>query len=363
MHRRASSIARSEGGHDGLFGFAGAADPSASHAVRGTCGMTEDRPLIVVLGASGLVGSAVTAALARRPVRLRAVARRPSVVPGGPAGVEVRTADLTVSGELAAMVDGAAAVVDLIQYGGGWRAVDADPAESERVNVGVMADLVEILGKNGGPEPPLVVYAGAASQIGLPPERPIDGSEPDRPLTLYDRQKLAAETTLRTATTDLAVRGITLRLPTVFGLGPPETVSDRGIVMSMVRRALAGEPITMWHDGTVRRDVVHVDDIADAFLAALDHPDDLVGGHWPLGAGRGDMLGDVFREIADIVAARTGRPPVPVISVEPPADSPVTDFRSLTIDPSRFRSITGWRVRVPLSQALDRTVATLVDGR
>jgi nucleoside-diphosphate-sugar epimerase len=324
--------------------------------------MTEDRPLIVVLGASGLVGSAVTAALARRPVRLRAVARRPSVVPRGIAEVEVRTADLTVAGELGAVVDGAAAVFHLIQYGGGWRAVDDDPAGSERVNVGVMAELVEVAGRIGGAEPPLVLYAGAASQIGVPPDRPIDGREPDRPETIYDRQKLAAETILKEATAGRAVRGITLRLPTVFGLGPSATVRDRGVVMSMMRRALAGEPITMWHDGTVRRDVVHVDDIAEAFLAALDHPDGLVGGHWPIGAGRGDRLGDVFREIAGIVAVRTGRPAVPVVSVTPPAHSPVTDFRSVTIDSSRFRSITGWRPRVPLSQAMDRAIAALADG-
>jgi nucleoside-diphosphate-sugar epimerase len=40
----------------------------------------------------------------------------------------------------------------------------------------------------------------------------------------------------------------------------------------------------------------------------------------------------------------------------------VTDFRSVTIDSSRFRSITGWRPRVPLSQAMDRAIAALADG-
>jgi nucleoside-diphosphate-sugar epimerase len=322
----------------------------------------DHRPLVVVLGASGLVGSAVAAALTRRPVRLRAVARRRSVVPDGIAAVEIRTADLTDPAQLAAAVRGADAVIHLVQYGGGWRAVDDDPGGSERVNVGVMAGLVAALGPDAAGAAPLVLYSGAASQVGVVHGRPIDGTEPDRPETRYDRQKLAAETILKKATADGAVRGITVRLPTVFGLGPPETVRDRGVVMSMMRRALAGEPITMWHDGTVRREVVHVDDVAGAFLAALDRPDDLVGGHWPLGTGEGRPLGEVFRQVAEVVAAHTGRPAVPVVSVDPPAHSPVTDFDSVTIDSSRFASATGWRPRVPLRQALERAVVALADG-
>ncbi|WP_342342217.1 NAD-dependent epimerase/dehydratase family protein [Streptomyces agglomeratus] len=317
-------------------------------------------PAITVLGASGFVGSAVTAALARHPVRLRAVARRPSFVPGaGPARTEVRTADLTSPDELAAAVSGADVVVHLVTHSGGWRAAESDPA-SRAVNIGVMENLCEVLRRRraDGP-PPLVLYAGAASQIGLPPGTPIDGSEPDHPGTAYDRQKLGAERLLKAATEEGVLRGVSLRLPTVFGHVAAPHAEDRGVVAFMVRRALAGEPLTLWHDGTVKRDLVHVEDVADAFVAALGHPDALAGGHWLLGGGRGDPLGDVCRTVAALVAARLGKPPVPVVSVEPPADAPATDFRSVTIDSSPFRRVTGWRTRIPLHTALERTVTAL----
>ncbi|AXG82297.1 NAD-dependent epimerase/dehydratase family protein [Streptomyces paludis] len=315
--------------------------------------------MITVLGASGFVGSAVVRALARRPVRLRLVARRPAVPAPGPAGTTVVTADLTDRTALAEAVAGSDAVVHLLLGDGGWRAAESDPG-AERVNVGVLRDLVDLLRPAvPGAPPPLVVYGGAASQVGAPPREPLDGGEPDHPETAYDRQKLTAERLLMAATADGRVRGISLRLPTVYGEGAASGATDRGVVSAMARRALAGDALTMWHDGTVRRDLVHVDDVAAAFTAALDRPAPLVGGHWLIGAGRGDALGDVFRLVARAVSGHTGRPPVPVVSVEPPSHAPVTDFRSVTIDSSAFRAATGWHPRTTLPEGVDRTVAAL----
>lgn len=316
-------------------------------------------PLITVLGASGFVGSAVLHALAHRPVRLRAVARRPSAIPPGPAETTVVTADLTDRAALAAAVAGADAVVHLLLADGGWRAAENEPM-AERVNVGVMRDLIDVIGpRDGDGKPPLVVYGGAASQVGVPPREPLDGSEPDHPETAYDRQKLTAEQVLKKATAESLVRGVSLRLPTVFGESVAPAAGDRGIVSGMARRALAGDTLTMWHDGTVRRDLLHVEDVAAAFAATLDHPDSLVGDHCLIGADRSHALGDVFRLVARTVSEQTGLAPVAVESVEPPAHAPVTDFRSVTIDSSPFRAATGWQPRIPLTEGVRRTVAAL----
>lgn len=315
-----------------------------------------DRPLVAVLGATGFVGSAVLAALAGQELRLRAVARHPAAVPhGARADVEVVTADLTDRDALSTAVKDADVVIHALLCEGGWRAA-AEPG-GERTNVGVLRDLLDLVANPD--RPPLVIYAGAASQVGPPPNEPLDGSEPDLPGTVYDEQKLAAERLLLEASAAGMVRGVGLRLPTVYGEGTVPGTADRGVVAAMARRALAGQEITLWHDGTVRRDLVHIADIAAAFAAAVEHPAELAGRAWLLGAGRGDALGDVFRTVARHAAARTGRPPVPVVSVQPPAHAPETDFLSVTIDSTPFRSVTGWRPRVPLDEGLERTVAAL----
>jgi nucleoside-diphosphate-sugar epimerase len=325
--------------------------------------LTPSRPLVVVLGASGFIGSAVTRELARRQVRLRLVARKPVPVPiHRIAEVQTLTADLTKPGEMARCVAGADAVLHLVAHlggGSGWRVEDGDDT-AERVNVGLTLDLVEALRtcRSSGP-PPQVVFSGTTTQVGPTDRIRIDGGEEDRPGSTYDQHKLTSERALKAATAEGVLRGTTLRLPTVYGHGPLSTARDRGVVSTMARRALADEPLTIWHDGSVLRDLVYVDDVARAFVCALDHPDGVAGGHWLVGTGHGSRIGDVFAEIAEIAAEATGRPRVPVVPVDPPERSESADFRSTVIDPAPFEEVTGWSSEVSLTEGLRRTVAAL----
>ncbi|WP_060180053.1 NAD-dependent epimerase/dehydratase family protein [Streptomyces sp. IMTB 1903] len=308
------------------------------------------RPLVTVLGASGYIGSSVVALLRSRPVRLRTVSRRPCPVAGdGLAELDVRTADLTAPGAVADAVAGSDAVIHLVTHRsatGDWRTRDGDP-EGEHANVTVTLDLVESLGsgRTAGP-PPAVIYASTV----LPPGGPA-------PANTYERQKLASERILRAACAAGSLRGVVLRLPTVYGHGPVPGDLGRGVVAAMVRRGFACEPLTMWHDGTIERDLLHVDDAARAFLSALDHADALTGRHWDVGCGLGHGLGDVFRTIAEIIGRHTGRPPVPVLRVDPPDGATGLDFRSVRADSSAFRSVTGWAPRAVLRDALEQVVA------
>jgi nucleoside-diphosphate-sugar epimerase len=317
-------------------------------------------PLVVLLGATGFVGSAVLREVARRPVRIRAISRRPAQVPmDALAEMEVRTADLTEPGAMAAAVADADIVIHAIAYTKGsltWRISDGDSA-AERVNVGLVRDLVEALRDRETTAPLVkVLFTGAASQVGTSDKEVLDGTEPDLPKGEYDRQKLTAERVLLAANADGILHGASIRLPTVFGYGPQSTARDKGVVATMVRRALSGEQITMWHDGTIRRDLVFVEDVARALVAATDHVEALAGRYWLLGSGEGQPLGKVFTMIAQLAAQQSGKPPVAVVSTQPPAHAEPGDFRSVTIDSSALRAVTGWRPHVPLAEALRRTV-------
>ncbi|GAA1307851.1 NAD-dependent epimerase/dehydratase family protein [Saccharothrix xinjiangensis] len=301
---------------------------------------------VAVLGGSGFVGSAVAARLAAAGARVRVVARAPGAPPF-PA--EVVAADLTAPGAVAAAVSGADVVLPLVLFTGGgtWRVAEGGAADAARVNVGVVAEAVAAAGA-------AVVLAGSTSQVGPGAPERIDGSEPDRPESEYDRQKCAAERLV------LDAGGCSLRLPTVFG---PATASpDRGVVTAMARRALAGEPLTVWGAGDMERDLVFVEDVAEAFAAAVAHADRLAGRAWLVGSGAGVPVRALFELVAATVARHTGRPAVPVRSVPPPEHATPLDFRSLVADPSALARATGWRARVPLAEAVSRTVTALVQS-
>ncbi|WJV44440.1 NAD-dependent epimerase/dehydratase family protein [Streptomyces flavofungini] len=320
-----------------------------------------DPPCVAVLGASGFLGSAVAAMLARRHLRLRLVARRPSAVPADAvADVEVRAVDLTDTASLADAVGDVDAILHLVCHRSGARAwrTDDDPL-GEWVNVGMVHALVDILRAAPEARRPACVFAGSASQAGLTARDRVDGTEEDHPASGYDRHKTLAERALLDATREGVLRAVSVRLPTVYGESRTPTAVDGGVVTAMARRALADEPLTVWRDGTIGRDLLHVDDAARALVTALDRVGELAGRHWVVGTGRTTTLGDLFRAVARLTADATGRPPVPVVTVEPPDHATPVDFHSFTVDATAFHRATGWTPRVPLQVGLSRTVAAL----
>lgn len=324
-------------------------------------------PLIVVLGATGFVGSAVFRELAQHPVRIRAVSRRKVSVPENAlAEIEVFPADLTEPGQMAAAVAGADVVIHSLAYLAGastWRIADGD-AGAERVHVGLMQDLLQALGDRPASQAPAtVLFTGSITAAGSSDKEVLDGTEPDRPTGYYERLKLEAERLLLAADAAGTVRGACLRLTTLYGYSAGSTAKDKGIVSTMTRRAVAGEPLTMWHDGSVRRDLLHVDDVARAFWAAIPHMDELGGKRWLIGTGQGAPLGDVFSRVCALVAEQTGKDPVPLVSVEPPEYAEVSDFRSVTVDSSAFRAATGWKPQVSLEEGLRLTTEFCSSGR
>jgi nucleoside-diphosphate-sugar epimerase len=290
--------------------------------------------VIAVLGAGGYLGAATVAALAAGPEPVRAVARDHGPLP---AGVEAVTADLTAPGEPARAVAGCRAVVNLaarIDGPGTWRVAEGDTA-ADRVNGDLPAELVRLLAARA--EPAVLVLAGSATQDA--------GTGP------YDRQKRAAERLLLATP---GVRGVALRLPTITGLSPGPAGIGRGVLAAMVRRAVAGEPLVLWGDGAVRRDFLDVADTAAAIAAAVRHADRLGGRPWPLGTGAGIPLRSAFALVAGTVAGLTGRPPVPLRSVPPPAEATATDGQDTVVDPAAFRARTGWAAVVPLAGSVRR---------
>lgn len=292
-------------------------------------------PLVVVLGGGGYVGSAVVNELARLPVRLRVVSRRGRFpLPGA----EFRLTDLSEKGAVGRVAEDADVVVHLAAHIGGeksWRSADS---AAERINVGLMRDLVDSV--------PVVVFAST-----LQAEYLRGNSAGD-----YVTQKIAAEEILFRGLS----RGIALRLPTVYGCSPLSGSTGRGVISAMARKAVAGEPITMWHDGSVERDLLHVTDAAQAFIAALNHADQLAGRPWAIGTGRPHRLGEVFSALSGIVAGRTGKAPVPVITVPPPDYAESHDLESAAVDCTAFPAVTGWRPRVCLHDGLTSVARALV---
>ncbi|MBE0691307.1 MAG: NAD-dependent epimerase/dehydratase family protein, partial [Anaerolineae bacterium] len=232
-------------------------------------------------------------------------------------------------------------------------AANADPIADQAINVQPMLHLLETCRRHGGC--PTVCFASTVTVAGIPEHLPVDENHPDHPLTIYDLHKQMSEQYLRWYAEQDFVRGVTLRLSNVYGPGPRSGSTDRGILNQMVRRALAGESLTVYGAGDQVRDYLYVEDVAWAFIAAALNGESLNGRHFVIGSGEGHTIAEAMEMIAKSAEARTGRK-VPVIHVDPPATLSPIEKRNFIADSGRFRRITGWRPQWFLAEGIARTM-------
>jgi len=322
---------------------------------------------VAVLGAGGYLGTAILAALSRQPVTVRWVGRRLPVEGGsGPAGgaaatvpADVRIVQLDQPGAVARAVAGSDVVINLVADLGGsgsWRAT-RDRQRAETVDVGILRDLIEFAGERPGQ--PLGVIFASTTALNV-----ASSHHPSAERTTYERHKQLAESILDQATADGVLRGTSLRLPTLYGVSVAHgdlALGDTGrsAVHALIGQALTGGPVTMWGTGRNQRNLLHIDDAAAAFVAALWDLDLLAGRSWDVGAESGLRLRDLASTLIDHVAVISGEPAAPLITVEPPAHAAAHDLMDAVVDPRPFTAVTGWRPVRRLPDALHDTVRTL----
>jgi UDP-glucose 4-epimerase len=197
--------------------------------------------------------------------------------------------------------------------------------------------------------PPAFVFSSTAAVYGTPREVPIDEDHPKRPESPYGETKLAVEHALESYGRAYGLRWVALRYFNAAGADAAAGLGERHEpethLIPIVLDAAAGvRPSvsiygTHWPtpDGTCVRDYVHVLDLCEAHLAALEH---LVrgarSGAFNLGTGQGRSV----REVVDAVRRVTGRP-VPVVEAPERAGDPAV----LVAKVERAEKLLGWKAR------------------
>lgn len=197
------------------------------------------------------------------------------------------------------------------------------------------------------PSPPPFVFSSTAAVYGAPLEVPIGEDHPKRPESPYGESKLAVERALEAYGRAYGLRWAALRYFNAAGAHPEAGLGERHepethLIPLVVEAARGKRPAvslfgTRWPtpDGTCVRDYVHVRDLADAHIRALEHlTAGGVSGAFNLGTGRGHSV----REVIASVERVTGRP-VPVVEAAPRAGDPAVLVASV----ERAKTVLGWQ--------------------
>ncbi len=194
------------------------------------------------------------------------------------------------------------------------------------------------------------VFSSSASVYGDPVRLPIREEDPKSPGTPYGRSKWFFEQVLE----EKAARGIgsvSLRYFNAAGADPevelgewhdPEThLIPRALEVALGRKEHVEFCGSDYHtrDGTCVRDFVHVSDLADAHVAALDRlRQGSPGGAYNLGTG----VGHTVKEVIETCRRVTGRP-IPVAEAPRRPGDPA----ALVADIGKAQVELGWRPRHP----------------
>jgi UDP-glucose 4-epimerase len=193
----------------------------------------------------------------------------------------------------------------------------------------------------------VLVYTSTRQVYGRPLRLPVDEDHPTTPVDVNGINKLAAEYyhLLYHHTYDL--RSVVLRLTNTYG-PRQQIMNDRqGFVGVFLRRALLGQKIALWGDGSQRRDFDHVDDVVDALLLAA-RTEACLGHVYNLGAS-------VHYSLLELVEVLRSLKPFEVEQVPFPSDRKLIDIGDYYGDWSRFAAASGWSPRVELRQGLATT--------
>jgi UDP-glucose 4-epimerase len=195
-----------------------------------------------------------------------------------------------------------------------------------------------------------IVYAGTRQIYGKPMRLPVDETHLLHPADVNGINKISGESYHLVYHNAYGLRASSLRLTNTYGPRQLIRHNRQGFIGWFVRKAVLGEEIQIFGDGSQRRDFDYVDDVVDAFLraGAMDQSD---GEVFNLGGQDAISLLDLVKLMLEI-AGHGSYTLVPF-----PPERKKIDIGDFQADASKIQRTLGWQPRVALGAGLEATLA------
>jgi nucleoside-diphosphate-sugar epimerase len=239
-------------------------------------------PQLIVLGASGFLGTAMPRAFLARFGEVLALSSR--------------DCDLTDSS--AVIRASAAWRADAIVLFAAVARTEAPAAVTVFAPNLRMAENVATAARNRGAAG--VIFTSSAAVYGSAPANPLREGSPVQPDSGYGRTKLDSESVLRECL-DEALPLAIFRCPQIYDLSD----RDRSVIKRFVRTARSAGEIPLHNQGRNRRDFIYAADLFTLFSLWLERP---VAGLWNAASGTSPRMLEVAQTIVAVVGAGTIHP-------------------------------------------------------
>jgi UDP-arabinose 4-epimerase len=304
-----------------------------------------ERGAVLVTGGAGYIGSHACKALARRgyrPVTLDSMINgRADFVRWGPLiEGDIADAPLVLSILKRHGIESALHFAALAEVEQSMR----EPALYYENN---LAKSIAFIGALTGGGIRRLVFSSTCAVYGLADRRRIVEDLPPRPVNPYGESKLAVERMLEAYDRAYGLRSVSLRYFNAAGADPEGEIGEwprrqTRLIPRVIEAAMGSAPDLVIYgddyptrDGTAVRDYVHVEDIVEAHLRALDYLG--AGGETValnLGTGEGRSVREVLAAAEEVTGRQIPHRVAPRRAGDPP---------ELVADPRRAAELLGWR--------------------
>ncbi|MBV9441605.1 MAG: UDP-glucose 4-epimerase GalE, partial [Acidobacteriaceae bacterium] len=202
-----------------------------------------------------------------------------------------------------------------------------------------------------------LVFSSTAAAYGIPQRVPIAETEPITPINPYGESKVMVEKILEWLDRYREFRSVCLRYFNACGAEPEAGLGElhdpeTHLIPLILKAVMTGKPVTLFgddyptDDGTCIRDYIHVSDLAEAHIFAVE---DLLNGGTSDVFNVGTASGHSVKEVVTAVERVTGKKVPFTIGPRREGDPP-----SLVADSQKLQSKLGWK---PKRADLDRIVS------
>jgi UDP-glucose 4-epimerase len=189
-----------------------------------------------------------------------------------------------------------------------------------------------------------IIFASSGGTVyGMPKEIPIKESHPTDPTSSYGICKLTIEKYLHLYWTLYGLDYCVLRIANAYGVRQPITMTQ-GVISSFMDKAMRGDELVIWGDGSIMRDYIYISDIANAMTKAANYTGEYK--IFNIGAGQGHSLNDIVSSLEMVFQEPLKLSYMPARTFDVPVN---------ILDISRAKKYLDWMPMVSLHDGISRT--------
>lgn len=253
---------------------------------------------VVVFGGTGFIGSHLVDALLSLKCSVVIASRSyPGLISPdnlSHPSLYSKTVDITNPESVETVLQGADIAIHLAS-GSLPQSSNDSPSDDVNINLQGSLNILNSCVRNNVKK--LIFLSSGGTVYGIPREVPITEKHSTEPICSYGITKLAIEKYIALYRYHYQLNSVILRLANPYG-ERQRVQSTQGVVPIFISRALAGQPLYIWGDGSVVRDFLHVSDVVQAILKSCHYE----GSEFifNIGSGSGMSLINLVKIIEDI---------------------------------------------------------------